>query len=331
MEEPAEEDFVDETLNWRVQLRRDNGKLHYTYTDLFSGEQIRGAVPLAKADERVLRVVKHRFQQERLGISEKELREALLIVYPELGTAGVTLPYGPLPALKLAFFKTFRVRLSEEALVTRRGGEATGNGWKVFYLFGQDKWGGTVIECHASHGVTRPRLLRIDENGTIEWLVKGGDMWLKNWPEVMRKQHTDAKAPEPSCVVTNGTSATPSWRLLNFPVAGFDYHVGKTLIGTMQPGESLTLVAEPDNTYDRRAVRLEYRGEKIGYVPRKHNTVIAALLAQNAPLECNITAINPEPGAWNAVDAEIRQVQHVRQDEVVASETAFFRYDEGKR
>ena len=34
-------------------------------------------------------------------------------------------------------------------------------------------------------------------------------------------------------------------------------------------GEKLSVIAEPENSYDPKAIRLEYRGIKIGYVPRK--------------------------------------------------------------
>ena len=37
----------------------------------------------------------------------------------------------------------------------------------------------------------------------------------------------------------------------------------------LKEGESIHLTHEPENTYDPRAIRLEYNGHKIGYVPRK--------------------------------------------------------------
>lgn len=37
----------------------------------------------------------------------------------------------------------------------------------------------------------------------------------------------------------------------------------------IKSGEKLAVIAEPENTYDPKAIRLEYRGIKIGYVPRK--------------------------------------------------------------
>ncbi len=37
----------------------------------------------------------------------------------------------------------------------------------------------------------------------------------------------------------------------------------------LKEGENLSIIPEPENTYDPKAIRLEYNGSKIGYVPRK--------------------------------------------------------------
>lgn len=55
-------------------------------------------------------------------------------------------------------------------------------------------------------------------------------------------------------------------------VAGISFAVKenpnlKTL--EIKSGEKLSVTAEPENTYDPKAIRLEYHGIKIGYVPRK--------------------------------------------------------------
>lgn len=48
----------------------------------------------------------------------------------------------------------------------------------------------------------------------------------------------------------------------------------------MRPGDALSLVAEPENEHDPRAIRLEFGDMHISYAPRGHNTIIATLLAQ---------------------------------------------------
>ena len=44
----------------------------------------------------------------------------------------------------------------------------------------------------------------------------------------------------------------------------------------------------------------------VGYVPREHNTIIATLLSQGAPLECRIVGINLDAEPWQMFEAEIR-------------------------
>ena len=41
------------------------------------------------------------------------------------------------------------------------------------------------------------------------------------------------------------------------PIAGFQYHHGKALWDQLAIGQPLTLHREPDNRYDRRAVRVD--------------------------------------------------------------------------
>ena len=59
--------------------------------------------------------------------------------------------------------------------------------------------------------------------------------------------------------------------LQDSPLAGFQYHAGKAVWPQLRVGDALTLVREPDNAHDARAVRVEWQGRKIGYVPRREN------------------------------------------------------------
>ena len=44
-------------------------------------------------------------------------------------------------------------------------------------------------------------------------------------------------------------------------------------------GETVTLVREPDNKYDKMAIRIDNAaGEKLGYIPRQQNEIPARLL-----------------------------------------------------
>ena len=48
------------------------------------------------------------------------------------------------------------------------------------------------------------------------------------------------------------------------PLAGFQYHAGKMFWEQLKVGDALTLVREPDNPHDLRAVRVEWQGWQLG-------------------------------------------------------------------
>lgn len=93
--------------------------------------------------------------------------------------------------------------------------------------------------------------------------------------------------------------------LQDSPLAGFQYHAGKTLWPQMQVGDALTLIREPDNSHDARAVRVEWQGRKIGYVPRRENADVARLLDRGQPLTARIVRLTEVRDPWSRVRFEI--------------------------
>lgn len=93
--------------------------------------------------------------------------------------------------------------------------------------------------------------------------------------------------------------------LQDSPLAGFQYHAGKSLWPQMRVGDALTLVREPDNPHDARAVRVEWQGQKIGYVPRRENTDVARLLDHGHVLEARIARLAEVRDPWSRVRFEI--------------------------
>lgn len=89
------------------------------------------------------------------------------------------------------------------------------------------------------------------------------------------------------------------------PLAGFQYHEGKALWSDMKVGDRLTLVREPANPYDARAVRVEWRGRMIGYVPRAENEAVSRQLDQGNRLEARITRLTKHRDPWKRVELEI--------------------------
>lgn len=75
------------------------------------------------------------------------------------------------------------------------------------------------------------------------------------------------------------------------PLAGFQFHEGKQVWSELQVGDVLRLVREPDNPHDARAVRVEWRGHHLGYVPRADNQAVARLLDAGTRLEARIVRL----------------------------------------
>ncbi|HYP67355.1 MAG TPA: HIRAN domain-containing protein, partial [Thiobacillaceae bacterium] len=86
--------------------------------------------------------------------------------------------------------------------------------------------------------------------------------------------------------------------LQDSPLAGFQFHEGKALRSEMKEGDALTLAREPDNQYDPKAIRVEWRGHKLGYVPRRENLDLARLMDNGQQLRARITRMQQARNPW---------------------------------
>ncbi len=89
------------------------------------------------------------------------------------------------------------------------------------------------------------------------------------------------------------------------PLAGFQYYEGKALWEQMRIGDALTLVREPDNSHDPLAVRVEWKGNKLGYVPRRENQAVARQLDHGNPLEARIVRLVKHRDPWKRIEFEV--------------------------
>ena len=85
------------------------------------------------------------------------------------------------------------------------------------------------------------------------------------------------------------------------PLAGFQYYHGEVLWDQLREGQSLDLVREPDNPYDPKAVRVEWNGCKLGYVPRTENTAISQMLDRGECLEAKVAHLRLSSNPWDRV------------------------------
>jgi hypothetical protein len=93
--------------------------------------------------------------------------------------------------------------------------------------------------------------------------------------------------------------------LQDSPLAGFQYHAGKSVWPEIKVGDALTLTREPDNPHDARAVRVDWRGRKLGYVPRRENADVARLLDNGQPLAARISRLAEGRDPWSRVRFEV--------------------------
>jgi hypothetical protein len=88
-------------------------------------------------------------------------------------------------------------------------------------------------------------------------------------------------------------------------IAGFRHAEGPGLLGRLEAGDALALVREPGNPHDARAVRVDWQGRKLGYVPRAENAPVAQRLDAGDVLVARILRVQREGTAWEAVEIEI--------------------------
>lgn len=67
--------------------------------------------------------------------------------------------------------------------------------------------------------------------------------------------------------------------LITLEVAGLEFSENiEEIFSKLKKGDHLELFRENKNPHDELAILVKYDGEKIGYVPRKHNQILANLM-----------------------------------------------------
>ena len=89
------------------------------------------------------------------------------------------------------------------------------------------------------------------------------------------------------------------------PLAGYQYYAGKRVWNELKVGDALMLIREADNVHDANAIRVEWRGEKLGYVPRAGNEDLARLLDQGAKISARIVNLQAGRSHWQRVLFEV--------------------------
>lgn len=89
------------------------------------------------------------------------------------------------------------------------------------------------------------------------------------------------------------------------PLAGFQFYAGKALWDEMKEGDALALIREPENAHDANAIRVEWRGRKLGYLPRAENRAVAAEMDHGGKVEARIARLNRHRDPWKRILVEV--------------------------
>ncbi len=89
------------------------------------------------------------------------------------------------------------------------------------------------------------------------------------------------------------------------PLAGFRYGEGAALWPELRQGDALDLVREPDNAHDANAVRVDWRGRRLGYVPRRENAAVAWGLDRGARLRARVSRLAEHANPARRIEFEV--------------------------
>ena len=89
------------------------------------------------------------------------------------------------------------------------------------------------------------------------------------------------------------------------PLAGFQYYEGRDLWNMMRAGDPLQLLREPQNPHDTNAVRVLWRNEMLGYIPRRENSDVARQMDRGAPVKARIVRLKEARNPWQRIEFEV--------------------------
>ena len=89
------------------------------------------------------------------------------------------------------------------------------------------------------------------------------------------------------------------------PLAGFRYGEAAGVWSELRNGDALELVREPGNPHDANAVRVEWRGRKLGYVPRAENGALAWAMDRGDALKARVSRLVEHRNPRRRIEFEV--------------------------
>ena len=125
-------------------------------------------------------------------------------------------------------------------------------------------------------------------NISIEELLNFSEEYADRMAQLRQEEAAEKQKPEKELVL---------WTA----IAGIQHHVdlesrkGRKLLRSLEPGTELILRREPDNEYDRWAIRVETAaGQMLGYITRYKNETIARMMDHGHTFEAQVESIRHE-------------------------------------
>ena len=89
------------------------------------------------------------------------------------------------------------------------------------------------------------------------------------------------------------------------PLAGSQYYALSSVWGEIRPGDKLLLKREPENRHDANAIRVEWNGRQLGFVPRAENRALAAAMDRGEKVEARVARLKRHRNPWQRVEFEV--------------------------
>ena len=92
--------------------------------------------------------------------------------------------------------------------------------------------------------------------------------------------------------IKESVTVEPPIEILRDYLAGVGYSDYQRVLQQLKVGDKLDLTWERKNKFDPNAIRVDYKGTKLGYIAKKDNQKVHQYREGGAKVTCELTAIN---------------------------------------
>ena len=97
--------------------------------------------------------------------------------------------------------------------------------------------------------------------------------------------------------------------LMEVFVSGYKYHDGPAIIGDIIAGElsddKVTLEEEPDNEYDKNAIKILLDDYVLGYISKKENGLVNKWMSQGRIVSAQISEVDDSAPDYQKIKIEL--------------------------